>query len=37
MEEDEGMMACMSLREWNELVEIVKRLAEVNGIESKDF
>ena len=32
MEEDE-ILACMSLREWNELVEIVKKLAEINGVD----
>ncbi len=43
MEEDE-IMACMSLKKWNmflerwgEMVEIVKKLAEVNGVESKDI
>jgi len=32
MEEDE-IMACMSLKKWEEIVEIVEKLAEVNGVD----
>jgi len=32
--EDGEVVACMPIREWNELVEIIEKLAEVNGVDS---